>query len=52
MRWLNDPNIFNYIIMFLQMAAAGRHLADRNFAQAIYWTAGTVLVATVTWGMK
>lgn len=50
MNLLFDPKIFNYVIMSLYVANAGRWIIQGNWADVCYWLSAFAITATVTWG--
>ena len=47
---LFDPKIFNYVIMGLYLANAGRWALHGGYADMFYWLSALAITATVTWG--
>ena len=47
---LNDPKIFNYIIMSLYGINSIRLGFFGNWADMCYWLSALAITATVTWG--
>ena len=45
-----DPRLFNYVIMSLYIANAGRWLIQGSWADVSYWLSAFAITATVTWG--
>lgn len=50
MTFLLDPKIFNYVIMGLYIANAGRWAVHGGWADTCYWMSAFAITATVTWG--
>lgn len=49
---LNDPKIFNYLIMVLYALNSARWAYQRNLADCCYWLSALGITATVTFLYK
>ena len=45
-----DPKVFNYVIMVLYAANAGRWALSGGWVDVCYWMSAFAITATVTWG--
>ena len=50
MLWLQDPRIFNFVILSLYALNAGRWAWQGNWADMCYWLSAFAITATVTFG--
>lgn len=47
---LTDPKIFNYAIMAMYVANAGRWALYGSWGDVAYWAGAAWITAAVTWG--
>jgi hypothetical protein len=52
MTWLLDPKMFNYVIMCMYVANAGRWAFNGSWPDVSYWLSAFAITATVTWGYE
>lgn len=51
-RWLNDPNLFPKVIIFLYCCSSVGYATKGDWGRTLYWVAAALITVSVTFLIK